>query len=80
MSLAINAVALLVCVGCMFILLTHPIKREKFFLKRRIWKSFFPKLDSYRLQKQLALFVGLLLATILTCEIMAFLIKYLNQH
>ena len=77
---AINAAALILCVGCVIYLLTHPMDRARFFLTRRIGKALFPKLDPYRQQQRIGSIVGLLLATILIAEIIAFVIKYLNRR
>ena len=77
---AINASAVIVCVGCVLFLLTHPMERARFFLTRLIGRTFFPKLDPFQQQQRLGFFVGVVLAAVAAAEIIAFVIKYANRH
>ena len=53
--------------------------RTRYFLTRYFGKMFFPRLDPYRQQQRTDLFAGMLLAVILSAEIITFVIKHFNR-
>ncbi len=75
----IQIIAVLICIGCLGYLVISPMDRTRYFLTRYFGKVLFPRLDPYRQQQRTAFFAGMVLAVILSAEIITFVIKHFNH-
>jgi|GEM_PF-4972705 len=79
MPLPVIIVTAIIGIGCVLFLLMDPLERSRSFLNRSVGKLFYPHLAPLQRQKKITVFIGLLLATLLTAAILIFAIKHLGR-
>jgi hypothetical protein len=80
MSRTVLAITAIIGSGCIYYLLLDPVQRAQFFLTRSLGKKLFPRLDPYQRQRKITIFVGTILATLVTAVIIIFVFNRLGRR